>query len=267
TRTALVTGASSGIGAATAAQLVQTGFTVFGAGRRVERIEQIPGVTAIGLDITEDDQIRAMVDRVMEQTGRIDVLVNNAGYGQYGTVEDTSIDTARHQFEVNMFGLASLTQLVIPPMRAQGDGTIVNISSMGGRMYTPLGAWYHATKHALEGWSDCLRMELRSMGIKVVIVEPGIIATEFTDVVAGNFAMSSDPYSDVVSKVTSTMNDPKLQAKASSPDLVAKTVMQAVNAKKPKQRYAVGYLAKPLLGLRRLGGDRLFDRALASIYS
>jgi len=264
-RIALVTGASSGIGAATAEKLAQSGFTVYGAARRTERIEALPGVTAIGLDITNEEQIQAAVDRIISQEGRIDVLVNNAGYGQFGTVEETSIETARNQFEVNLFGLARLTQLVIPQMRAQGQGTIVNISSMGGRIYTPLGAWYHATKHALEGWSDCLRIELRSMGINVVIIEPGSIATEFTEVVMDNFAGEAGPYDDYAQKVARVMNDPKFQKKSSPPSLIADTVLCAVNAKKPKPRYAAGYLAKPMMRLRRFGGDGLYDRALSQI--
>ena len=181
-RVVLVTGASSGIGEATATQMAAAGFTVYGAARRVDRIAQLPGVIPIAMDVTDEDQVSAAVQRIIDEQGSLDILVNNAGYAQYGPVEDISIDAARRQFDVNIFGLARLTQLVIPHMRAQGKGTIVNISSMGGRIYTPMGAWYHATKHALEGWSDCLRVELAPQGIEVIIVEPGGIASEFNEV-------------------------------------------------------------------------------------
>lgn len=143
------------------------------------------GAVAIAMDITKDDEVVAAVGRIAAENGGVDVLINNAGFATNGAMEDTALTDARYQFEVNLFGLARLTQLVLPYMRQQGAGTIVNISSMGGNIYTPLGAWYHATKHAVEGWSDCLRLELKPFGIDVIVIEPGIMQTEFGDVLVG----------------------------------------------------------------------------------
>ena len=180
----LITGASSGIGKATAKRLISEGHIVYGAARRVENMSDLEemGGHAIRMDITNEAEVTAAVQRIMDENDRFDVLVNNAGYAVYGAVEQIPIDQARRQFEVNLFGLASLTQKIIPIMREQGAGQIINISSVGGKIYSPLGAWYHATKHALEGWSDALRIELAQFGIQVSIIEPGAIVTEFTDV-------------------------------------------------------------------------------------
>lgn len=269
-RVVVVTGASSGIGAATAERLASKGYVVYGAARRVERIEELPGVIPIMMDITDEAQVSAAVQHVIEEQGRLDVLVNNAGFAQYGPVEEVPIEAARYQFEVNLFGLGRLTQLVIPQMRAQGSGTIVNISSMGGRIYTPLGAWYHATKHALEGWSDCLRVELKPLGIDVIIIEPGSITTEFTEVVAQQSSelpstSGASPYRELTDKVAHTMADPDFIRKSSPPSVIADTILRALSASKPKSRYMAGYLAKPMWALRRFGGDGLYDRAVARI--
>ena len=187
-KTALVTGASSGIGEATALKLREVGYTVYGAARRLERMKELAdeGVRLLTMDVTDDDSMRAGVERIVSESGRIDVLVNNAGYGSYGAVEDVPLSEARYQFEVNVFGAARLIQLVLPQMRSQGSGTIVNICSMGGRIYTPLGGWYHGTKFALEALSDCLRMETKPFGIDVVMIEPGSIRTEWGGIAADN---------------------------------------------------------------------------------
>src|SRR6185312_16325893 len=185
-KTALVTGASSGIGEATALQLSELGFTVYAAARRVDRMSDLAdrGIRTTSVDVTDDPSMVALVQTIIADTGRIDVLVNNAGYGLYGALEDMPIAEARRQFEVNVFGLARLTQLVLPRMRAQGDGYIVNISSMGGKIWEPLGSWYHAAKFAVEGLSDSLRAEVSGFGIKVVIIEPGNIRTEWGGIAA-----------------------------------------------------------------------------------
>ena len=201
----LITGASSGIGKETALQLIKEGYVVYGAARRIEKMKDIvrAGGHAIQMDVTDDASMVKGVDQIIREQGRIDVLFNNAGYGQYGPVEETTIDKARYQFEVNLFGLARLTQLVLPYMRKQRSGKILNTSSVGGKIYTPLGAWYHATKHALEGWSDSLRLEVKQFGIDVVIIEPGIIVTEFADILEDNM-MGTDgehPYQELVSKM------------------------------------------------------------------
>jgi len=180
----LVTGASSGMGQETAKRLLRDGHTVYAAARRMDQMQDLraAGAIALKMDITKEDDIATAVNTIIAGHGGVDVLINNAGFGMYGSVEETSIADARYQFDVNLFGMARLTQLLLPAMRKKGAGKIVNVSSMGGKIYSPLGAWYHATKHAVEGWSDCLRIELAPFGIDVVIIEPGLIATEFGQV-------------------------------------------------------------------------------------
>ena len=183
-KVALVTGASSGIGESIAIHLAATGWTVYAVARRVERMEALEsrGIVTFAMDVTDDASMVAGIDRIITEQGQIDALVNNAGYGSYGPVEHVPIDEARRQFEVNVFGLGRLTQLVIPHMRTRRLGRIVNISSIGGKIYEPLGAWYHATKFAVEGFSDSLRVELRPFGIDVVIVHPAGIITEWNEI-------------------------------------------------------------------------------------
>src|SRR5512139_3357829 len=183
-RVALVTGGSSGIGECTVRELLDAGFTVYAVARRVERMQPLAdaGAHVFAMDVTDDASMVSGVQRIIGEQGRIDVLVNNAGYGSYGAVEDVPIDEARRQFEVNVFGLARLTQLVTPHMREQGSGRIINISSIGGKFYEPFGAWYHATKFAVEGFSDSLRLELKPFGVDVVIIEPGPIITEWNEI-------------------------------------------------------------------------------------
>lgn len=185
-KVALVTGASSGIGAATALKLKSLGYTVYAAARRVDRMRDLAkaGINVLALDVTDDASMQAGIDSIISMSGRIDVLVNNAGYGSYGAVEDVSLQEARTQFDVNVFGAVRLIQLALPHMRRNRSGTIVNITSMGGKIHTPLGAWYHGTKFALEAISDCLRMEVQPFGIDVVVVEPGGIKTEWAGIAA-----------------------------------------------------------------------------------
>ncbi len=201
----LITGASSGIGKETAKKLISEGHTVYVAARRVDKMDDLVqiGARSIKMDITIDEDIKNAVETVLKEKGRIDVLVNNAGYAIYGAMEDTTIEDARRQFEVNLFGLARITQLVLPSMRKEKSGTIINMSSMGGKIYIPFGSWYHGTKHALEGWSDCLRTELKDFGIKVVIVEPGGIKTEFDDVMLEPMIERSGngPYAELTKQV------------------------------------------------------------------
>ncbi len=264
-----ITGASSGIGKATALQLINEGHTVYGAARRVEKMQDLAdaGGHAIKMDVTDDAQIEAGVHKIINEQGKIDVLVNNAGYATYGSVEETPIADARRQFDVNIFGLARLTQLVIPHMREQQSGKIINISSMGGKIYTPLGAWYHATKHALEGWSDCLRLELKQFGIDVVIIEPGAIATEFGEVLMDPMVERSGegPYGKMVKSVAKAVEESYEKEGASSPpSVIARAISKAIQSNKPKTRYVAGKLAKPLLFVRRYLGDRIFDKAVMS---
>ncbi len=265
--TILVTGASSGIGAASARRLLEDGNRVYVAARRVDRMQDVVGLGAIALamDITKDADIEAAVARITDEAGGVDVLVNNAGFGLYGSVEETSLDDARYQFEVNLFGLARLTQLVLPGMRARGGGRIINMSSMGGKVYTPLGAWYHATKHALEGWSDCLRFELAPHGIEVVIIEPGAISTEFGEVLSGPMMerSGSGPYAAIAKGVAKMMQSSYERQGGSPPTVIAELISDAVAARRPKTRYVAGKYARPMMAIRKWGGDRVYDRLMA----
>ena len=261
--TVLVTGASAGIGKATVEKLLGEGYHVYAAARRVEQMRDLEaqGAVVLGMDVTREEDLVAAADRIAAERGGVDVLVNNAGYGLFGPVEDIPLDDARYQFEVNLFGLARLTQLVLPHMREQGAGRIVNVSSVAGKMYTPLGAWYHATKHALEGWSDCLRWELKSFGIDVIVIQPGLIRTEFGGVAFGPMAGRSSggsPYAEVVGRMTRRMD--RSNAHGSPPSVIANTIARALRARRPKTRYAAGRYARLALLTRSLVSDRMFDR-------
>jgi short-subunit dehydrogenase len=264
----LITGASSGMGKETALKLIDEGHIVYGAARRVEKMQDLveKGGHALKMDVTDHETIVKGVEEVIEEQGRIDVLVNNAGYAIYGAVEDTTIEDARRQFEVNLFGLAAITKQVLPVMRKQRSGRIINITSMGGKIYTPLGAWYHATKHALEGWSDCLRIELKQFGVDVVIIEPGMIATEFGDVLYQPMLDRSGegPYSKMANAVADGAKASYEKGGASHASIIANIISKAIRAKKPKTRYAAGKMAKSLMFMRKYFGDRLFDKALLS---
>ncbi len=246
--------------------LHQQGYVVYGAARRTEKMKDLEskGMKIISLDLNEDSSIVKAVDTVLKNEGRIDILINNAGYGSYGSVEEVSIEEARRQFEVNIFGLARVTQLIIPVMREQKSGRIVNISSMGGKIYTPFGAWYHATKHALEGWSDSLRFELKEFGIDVVVVEPGGIQTEWGGIAMEHLQNVSGkgPYRSAVGKVTKGME--KSASKLTHVDVLGKEIAKAATSNKPKTRYVKGYMAKPTITLRKWLSDRTFDKLLAS---
>ncbi|MER7245455.1 oxidoreductase [Kribbella sp. NPDC000426] len=262
-KVALVTGASSGIGEATALKLANAGYTVYGAARRVERMAHLAdaGIRPIRMDVTDDASMQEGVAKIIAEAGRIDVLVNNAGYGSYGALEDVPMDEARYQFEVNVFGAARLTQLVLPHMRARRAGRIVNITSMGGKIHTPLGAWYHATKFALEAISDCLRLEVRPFGIDVIVIEPGGIRSEWAGIAADKVrAVSSESaYAPQGNAVADSLAADSTQRRSSPPELIGRTVTKAVTARNPRTRYAVGYGAKPMIFLRGVLPDRTFD--------
>jgi NAD(P)-dependent dehydrogenase (short-subunit alcohol dehydrogenase family) len=270
-KVALVTGASSGIGEATARQLRQAGLEVYGVARRVDRMAGLAdeGVHTFGMDVTDDAAMVAGVERILAEQGRIDVLVNNAGYGSYGAVEDVSIDEARRQFEVNVFGLARLTQLVTPGMRERGSGRIVNISSVGGKFYEPLGSWYHATKFAVEGLSDSLRVELAPYGIQVVIVEPGPIRTEWNELARAHLVANSagTPYERQAEAVRARMESGDGPMLSSGPEVVAKAIVRAATARHPRTRYPVGRGATSIVTARRLLPDRATDAIISRLYS
>jgi NAD(P)-dependent dehydrogenase (short-subunit alcohol dehydrogenase family) len=260
TKVAIVTGASSGIGEETAKRLAGLGYTVYAAARRVERMSHLTasGITPVKVDVTDDDALAAFVEDVVAESGRVDVLVNNAGYGSYGSVEDVPMAEARRQFDVNVFGLARLTQLVLPHMRRQGGGYVVNVSSVGGKIYEPLGGWYHSTKFAVEGLSDSLRLELKPFGIDVVVIQPGAIKTEWGGIAIDNLRKRSGEgaYKEQVRQLSAFFGQAD---RGSEPKVIADVIVKAVRARRPKTRYAAGFGAGPILFARRVLPDRGFD--------
>jgi NAD(P)-dependent dehydrogenase (short-subunit alcohol dehydrogenase family) len=258
---ALVTGASSGIGRAVAHRLLREGYAVYGAARRLNRLAELEraGGQAVALDVTDDASMVAAVDRMLAERGRIDLLVNAAGYGQYGALEDVPMAEGRRQMETNLVGPARLIQLCLPTMRAQRHGRIVNISSIGGKFALPLGGWYHASKFALEGYSDALRNEVGQFGIDVVVIEPGGVASEWESI-AGEAATrlsGQGPYAKMVTKFR------KMQGReAPPPSIVSDMVMKALKARRPATRYSGGLAARPFLFLKRTLSDRMFDRLI-----
>lgn len=266
-KVALVTGASSGIGKETAKLLAQKGFTVYGASRRVDKMIELEaaGVKLLSMDVTNEDTMVKGVNEILQNEDRIDILVNNAGYGSFGALEDVPISEAKYQFEVNIFGLARLTQLVLPTMRKQHSGKIINVSSMGGKFGEPHGVWYHATKYAVEGLSDSLRMELKQFGINVVIIEPGAILTEWSSIARENLLKVSgnSDYKILANKHANMLA--QADKRGSKPIVVAKTIVKAALSNNPKTRYATGGGAKIILFLRRVLSDKMFDKVFMSL--
>ncbi len=267
----LVTGCSSGIGRATAERLARGGRTVYASARKLESIEGLEGCRTLRLDLTDDDSMRAAVDEIEREHGAVDVLVNNAGYSQSGAVESVTIDEARRQLETNVFGLARLTQLVLPGMRRQGSGRIVNVSSMGGRLTFPGGGWYHASKHAVEALSDALRFEVQGFGVDVVVIQPGLIRTGFAEAAVGSIAIDpDDPYArfnQAVGATTAGAYDGGFaRLLGGGPDTVARSIERAIEARRPRTRYRVTASARLLLTLRRLLPDRGWDALVGRTY-
>ncbi|NER21389.1 MAG: SDR family NAD(P)-dependent oxidoreductase [Symploca sp. SIO1C2] len=265
-KVALVTGASSGIGKSIVQQLLKDGWIVYGAARRVEKMNDIVamGAQVLPLDVTDDTSMTGAVQTLVSTEGKIDALVNNAGYGSYGALEDVPISEAKRQFEVNVFGLMRLTQLILPTMRAAKSGTIVNISSMGGRIWMPIGGWYHATKYAVEVLSDALRMETKPFGIRVVVVQPGAIQSEWSSIAAQTLRDTSQGsvYGATVEPMARVLNH---YNNSSSPDVVAKAVSLAVNSPNPKRRYPTPMDAKLLIFLHWLLPDFLWELVIKSV--
>lgn len=266
-KVALVTGASSGIGKSTVLKLLTAGCIVYGVARRIEKMRDIQekGAHVLSMDITDETSIEKCIHAIISAHQKIDILVNNAGYGSYGAIEDVSIHEAKRQFDVNLFGLARLTQLVLPHMRKNRFGKIINISSMGGKIYSPMGGWYHATKFALEGFSDCLRFEVKPFGIDVIVIEPGGIKTEWGAIAGENLLRTSGAtaYQDMARKTAQLFASTYRNPKISQPDVIADTIVQVVTTQKPKSRYAVGYRARPYIFLRKILPDRVYDYLLA----
>lgn len=268
-KVALITGASSGIGKETALELLKKDFIVYAAARRTDKMQDLTakGIHPISLDVTNDESMINCVNEIIKKEGRIDVLVNNAGYGSYGAIENVPMEEARRQVEVNVFGLARMTQLVLPSMRKNKFGKIVNISSMGGKVWTKFGGWYHATKFAVEGFSDCLRLELEPFGIDVIVVEPGGIKTDWGIIAAQNLktASANGVYAEAASKSADGMIKNYTGTQLSKPELIARTICKAVTVRKPKTRYLVGFMAKPMVFIKNIFGDRVYDRMIKAL--
>jgi NAD(P)-dependent dehydrogenase (short-subunit alcohol dehydrogenase family) len=263
-RSVLITGSSSGIGRATALRLARhDDLTVYATARSVGSVAELAaaGCRTLPLDVTDEPSMSTVVSAVEAKHGQVDVLVNNAGYGEYGPIELADLARVRAQFETNVFGLARLTQLVLPGMRRAGRGRIVNVSSMGGRLVFPGGGYYHASKYAVEAISDALRQEVRPFGIDVAIVEPGLIRTGFGDVVHGSIeGHDYGPYARMMSAVTEAMDRSYANGRvAAPPEVAARAVERAVTARRPRTRYVVTAAAKTLVHSRRLLGGRAFD--------
>ncbi|MGA9101890.1 oxidoreductase [Aeromicrobium sp.] len=268
-KTVIITGCSSGIGQATAARLARSGeWTVYATARRTETLAELEGAGCrpLALDVTDEASMVAAVDIVKAESGTIDALVNNAGYSQSGASETLDVDDVRRQFETNVFGLLRLSQLVLPSMRAQGDGRIVNISSMGGRLVFPGGGAYHATKYAVEAFSDAMRFEVSGFGIKVIIIEPGLITSNFDQAAVDSMDLDADgPYATfnrTVASATSDIYKGPMRSLGGPPDAVAKVIEKALSARRPRPRYTVTPSAKMSIAGRKLMTDRMWDRAM-----
>ena len=240
----LITGASSGIGFDAAQILAQQGHKVYAAARRVELMEPLKayGVQVLRMDVTDETSMVQGVEAVIQAEGRIDVLVNNAGYGYFGAIENVPLEEARRQLEVNVFGLARLTQLVLPHMRKQGSGRIINTSSIAGKMVFYMGGWYNVTKYSVEAFSDALRMEMQPYGIDVVMIEPGAIKTDWGPIAAKHLKESSSGtvYEEAGTQWANNMDWFYRTNLLSSPSIIAKAISRAVNSRRPKARYCIG---------------------------
>jgi short-subunit dehydrogenase len=265
-KTVLVTGASAGIGKATAILLAQNGYSVYGAARRVEKMEDLKGfgIKPIALDLTINESVTACVEQIFKEAGSIDILVNNAGFGSYGAIEDVTMENAKYQMEVNVFGAMRLTQLVLPKMRQNQYGKIVNVSSVGGKIASPLGGWYHASKFAIEALSDAMRLEVQGFGIDVIVIEPGGTKSEWGDIAVESLMRVSGKtvYGGLVTAFEKSFK--KMAGNVPEPIVIAKLIKKSIEAKNPKTRYAGGYMAKPMLFLRSVISDKMFDRILIS---
>ncbi len=271
-RAVLITGCSSGIGWATAEHLAARGHNVYATARRVEAIAPLEasGCKLLELDVTDEGSMRDAVAEVERIEGAVGILINNAGFSQSGPIEEVPLDLVRCQFETNVFGLVRMCQLVLPGMRRQGFGKIVNLSSMGGKLTFPGGGFYHAAKHAVEAISDALRFEVAGFGVEVVVVEPGIIRTGFADVAAGSLGntASGGPYAEftaAVARMTRETYERGLLARlGGDPDAVARTIERAISSPRPRGRYPVTPSARLLMWARKALPDRAWDAFLRS---
>lgn len=262
----LITGASAGFGKLVAEKLLAKGHTVYAVARRVEKMRDIEtqGAHILQMDVTDTESVKAGVDQMLSEQGRIDVLFNNAGYGSYGTIECVPLEEIQYQYDVNVFGLARLVQAVLPQMRKQRSGRIINTASVVGHVSTAVLGWYASTKFAVEGFSDALRMEVKQFGIDVVLIEPGAVKTEFDEVAFAKLDSldHAEDYKPLVAafrKFTS-----KLYSKSPGPESTANAVIKAIEAKHPKTRYATTMDSKLLPRVKRILTDKLFDKIVLS---
>jgi NAD(P)-dependent dehydrogenase (short-subunit alcohol dehydrogenase family) len=267
----LITGCSTGIGRATAELLARSGHTVYASARRPESIEDLKraGCRTLALDVTDEDSMRAAVQEVEEAEGAVGALVNNAGYSQNGAVETVPLDDVRRQFETNVFGLLRMCQLVLPGMRRQGHGRIVNVSSMGGKLTFPGGGIYHATKHAVEALSDAMRFEVRGFGVEVSVIEPGLIRTNFAKTSVGSVSHDDGPYAEfntAVAAATAGAYEGPLGKLGGGPESVAAVIEKALTARRPRTRYKVTASARLLMAQRALLPDRAWDRVVGTSF-
>ena len=262
----LLTGASSGIGYDTAVALAQQGHKVYAAARRVERMEPLRqyGIVPLKMDVTDEASMQEGVKTLLDAEGRIDVLINNAGYGYFGAVENVPMNDARNQLEVNVFGLARLCQLVLPTMRAQHSGRIINTASVAGRAVFYYGGWYHVSKYAVESLSDAMRMELKPFGIDVVIIEPGAIKTNWGIIAADHLIESSKgtAYEQTGTMMANNLRNMYLSNTISDPAVVRKAIVRAVNARRPCTRYRIGRMANAIVFFHWLLPTRWWDAFL-----
>lgn len=262
----LITGTASGMGKEFAKKLTAEGNIVYGGDNQYEKNREF--LTSIGahpldMDVTKEDEVKAGVEKVIKEQGHIDVLINNAGYGLFAPIEEVTMEDAQRQLDVNFWGYVRTVKAVLPYMREQEYGRIINLTSMGGKIYTPLGGYYHASKHAIEGWSDCLRLEVKKFNIGVVVVEPGVIATNFYNVsgqVSGKYYQNTN-YQHMLPDMNSE-DAKKLFAKATTPEEIADLMVKVVNKRKPKTRYAKGYMAKMAIKYRDWFGDKAYDKLI-----
>jgi NAD(P)-dependent dehydrogenase (short-subunit alcohol dehydrogenase family) len=263
----LVTGCSSGIGRAVALALLERGHTVYATARRPETLADLEakGAHVFSLDVTNEASMKTVVAEIEAEHGAVGTLVNNAGYAQYGPFETVPLADARAQLETNVFGLARLAQLVLPGMRKAGRGRILNVSSMGGRLTFPLGAWYHVSKHAVEGLSDVMRQELRSFGIDVVIIEPGPVRSEFNDTLHSRYSgAKTGPYAALEAEGAELFDGVYDSRWAITPEKAARAFVRAVEARRPRHRYLGTVTGKTSVHLRRLLGSRAWDALVRS---
>jgi NAD(P)-dependent dehydrogenase (short-subunit alcohol dehydrogenase family) len=276
-KVALVTGSSSGIGFETSLMLARAGFNTYASMRNLEKSKNITEIAkkeklplqVVQLDVNNDGSVKDAIVKILKADQRIDVLINNAGYGLFGSVEDTSIEEIKAQFETNFFGVVRVTQQVLPLMRRQNSGTIVNVSSVGGRIGLPALSAYHSTKFAVEGLSESIAFELEPFGIRVVIIEPGVIRTNIlnSSSSAKKALDTKSPYFPLSQKLNDNFKSMMESELSSPPEEVAKVILQAVTSENPQLRYSVGDDAANLIHARKNMPDKEFRKMIMKNFS